>query len=506
MQIRDLLNEIHALDDEIQVGDQFELELDDFVLETVVLDVVGDTIILAIDDVAMPFIPVLSEDTDVWDKPNPVKHHSKLSPGKQTAAKRKAKAAGRAYPNMVDNIWAAKKKSVAEGWSEKYKRSIDCSHPKGFSQKAHCAGKKKHNESAEMEMVCPDCGMCETHGNRMMEIKQRLDAKCWTGKHKEGTKIKGGVKVNNCVPNKALDESVVSELAGYGSDLAYANAEQYKRYDIFVGKKKYQGLYFIAVAENPRTRQSAFKAKGATQDEAIVNVKKLIDQQIDTATKVSGRATLDFNVDFVREILEMSTDRFYAKIIPGPRLVIAGKEMLEHPDIMRDEGFQPSTIRTYNGGEGTTRLPGVPLSSKSAMTANLIANGRYALGNEAIDRDGNRVFELNFDSVVQAPNEKIRMGAPALTVGTSRHQDVEEAKYHGRTVPLSKPMHGDVKKSKVYVKNPTTGKVVKVNFGDKNMRIKKSLPGHRKSFRARHHCATPGPRTKARYWSCRAWE
>ena len=80
-----------------------------------------------------------------------------------------------------------------------------------------------------------------------------------------------------------------------------------------------------------------------------------------------------------------------------------------------------------------------------------------------------------------------------------------EAMYHGRNVTLGKPMKGDVKKSKVYVKDPKTGNVKKVNFGDKTMRIKKSSPSHRKSFRARHHCENPGPRTKARYWSCRAW-
>jgi hypothetical protein len=97
---------------------------------------------------------------------------------------------------------------VAEAWSQKYKSSINCSHPKGFSQKAHCAGKKKHNEDLMMEMTCPDCGMCETHGNNMMEIKQRLDAKCWKGKHKEGTKIKGGIRVNNCVPNESSDAYV----------------------------------------------------------------------------------------------------------------------------------------------------------------------------------------------------------------------------------------------------------------------------------------------------------
>jgi hypothetical protein len=82
--------------------------------------------------------------------------------------------------------------------------------------------------------------------------------------------------------------------------------------------------------------------------------------------------------------------------------------------------------------------------------------------------------------------------------------EIDEAEYQGRKVPLGKPMKGDVKKSKVYVKNPQ-GNVVKVNFGDKNMKIKKSNPARKKSFRARHNCSNPGPRHKARYWSCRAW-
>ena len=83
-------------------------------------------------------------------------------------------------------------------------------------------------------------------------------------------------------------------------------------------------------------------------------------------------------------------------------------------------------------------------------------------------------------------------------------ETLEEAEYRGRKVQLGKPMQGDVKKFKVYVRNPQ-GNVVKVNFGDPNMRIKKSNPARRKSFRARHNCDNPGPRTKARYWSCRKW-
>jgi hypothetical protein len=105
---------------------------------------------------------------------------------------------------------------ITEKWSQKYKSSINCSHPKGFSQRAHCAGKKKHNESTEMEMVCEDCGMCQTHGN-LNEIKKGAkDAngytRCWPGKHAEGTKKgRNGGQVRNCVPNESteLNEYIV---------------------------------------------------------------------------------------------------------------------------------------------------------------------------------------------------------------------------------------------------------------------------------------------------------
>jgi len=84
-------------------------------------------------------------------------------------------------------------------------------------------------------------------------------------------------------------------------------------------------------------------------------------------------------------------------------------------------------------------------------------------------------------------------------------EPLQEAEYRGRKVTLNKPTRGDVKKFKVYVKDPKTGNVKKVNFGDPNMRIKKSNPARRRSFRARHNCDNPGPKTKARYWSCKAW-
>ena len=83
---------------------------------------------------------------------------------------------------------------------------------------------------------------------------------------------------------------------------------------------------------------------------------------------------------------------------------------------------------------------------------------------------------------------------------------IQESEYKGRKVTLGKPFYtpDGPKKRSVYVKN-SKGNVVKVNFGDPNMRIKKNSPSHRKSFRARHHCENPGPKWKSKFWSCRAW-
>ena len=79
------------------------------------------------------------------------------------------------------------------------------------------------------------------------------------------------------------------------------------------------------------------------------------------------------------------------------------------------------------------------------------------------------------------------------------------SKYKSKT--LNKPVRtpNGPKKFSVYVKNPKTSKIIKVNFGDPNMKIRKSDPARRKSFRARHNCDNPGPKTKARYWSCKNW-
>ena len=84
------------------------------------------------------------------------------------------------------------------------------------------------------------------------------------------------------------------------------------------------------------------------------------------------------------------------------------------------------------------------------------------------------------------------------------HEPLQEAEYQGKKVKLNDPIRGGSKKFYVYVKDGD--KVKKVSFGDTTgLSIKRDDPARRKSFRARHNCNNPGPKPKARYWSCYQW-
>jgi hypothetical protein len=126
------------------------------------------------------------------------------------------------------------------------------------------------------------------------------------------------------------------------------------------------------------------------------------------------------------------------------------------------------------------------------------------------------IMEATDDSIVlDATSEIIQVLEQWASLDNTVLEKIDEAEYQGKNVTLNKPTRGDVKKFKVYVKDPSTGNIKKVNFGhggktarrlgQKTMRIKKSNPARRRNFRARHNCENPGPKTKARYWSCRAW-
>ena len=195
---------------------------------------------------------------------------------------------------------------------------------------------------------------------------------------------------------------------------------------------------------------------------------------------------------------------------------IAGNMARDHGQLEEQEQIEPDklkdlTVAALQGlladidnlsEEQMSRIISMsPSSGASSMTEGMVGlteeilvESHYTLYDylqDAIDENGEKpcpqcLYEVLSESAC---------GCPDL---------IPEAKYRGRKVKLNKPMRGDVKKFKVYVKN-AKGNVVKVNFGDKKMRIKKSNPKRRKSFRARHNCKNPGPKGKARYWSCRKW-
>jgi hypothetical protein len=159
----------------------------------------------------------------------------------------------------------------------------------------------------------------------------------------------------------------------------------------------------------------------------------------------------------------------------------------------------------------------IPMTCKSIQANDLIPGDIMVM--ESGEIFNINAIELNEDKLAlnivdQNKCERIRIMETNSIIGilgTDLHEDFDEDGSQveiyedtKRKVKLNKIMKGDVKKYKVYVKNDK-GNVVKVNFGDPNMEIKRDDPGRRKNFRARHNCDNPGPRWKARYWACKTW-
>ena len=179
-------------------------------------------------------------------------------------------------------------------------------------------------------------------------------------------------------------------------------------------------------------------------------------------------------------------------------------------DILNKAGFDPADIDTYmkvfNDHGDTSDIDQMNMKEKVGLADCM----SMVLNSHGIQNESYQPFpegdEFNIEDDEDFEEVLGPLGFP------EDETELFDAEYQGRKVPLNKPMRGDVKKFKVYVKDPKSGNVKKVNFGHggtsakrKTMRIRKSNPKARKSFRARHNCANPGPKTKARYWSCRKW-
>tara|TARA_A100001515_G_scaffold22973_1_gene17664 strand:- start:6339 stop:6932 length:594 start_codon:yes stop_codon:yes gene_type:complete len=187
---------------------------------------------------------------------------------------------------------------------------------------------------------------------------------------------------------------------------------------------------------------------------------------------------------------------------------VDGKQLVHHGEKTKHFDMCPSALKAFHQNQEDG------LGDKDGFHEAVIAVDQYLGYEKMLEKKGSATEEnvKHMDDLVNAAKQAI---ADADLPGHTYHQihidavkrlaGIKEAEYQGREVKLNKPMPGDVKKSKVFVKDPATGNVKKVNFGDKNMKIKKNIPARRKSFRARHNCDDPGPKTKPRYWSCKAW-
>ena len=181
-------------------------------------------------------------------------------------------------------------------------------------------------------------------------------------------------------------------------------------------------------------------------------------------------------------------------------------------DILNKAGFDPMKAKEYmavfNDHGDTSDIDQMNMDKVGLADAMSMVLASHGIQNESYQPMPEGV---EFDIAEDEDFEEVLgpLGFP------EDETELFDAEYQGRKVPLNKPMRGDSKKFKVYVKDPKTGNVKKVNFGhggtsakklgQKTMKIRKSNPKARKSFRARHNCANPGPKTKARYWSSKAW-
>ena len=219
--------------------------------------------------------------------------------------------------------------------------------------------------------------------------------------------------------------------------------------------------------------------------------------------------------DYDKSIIMASLGQLKDDIAAGDLKETSVEEDLDYrsEDILNKAGFDPADIDTYmkvfNDHGDTSDLDQMNMKEKTGladvMSIVLASHGIQNESYEPFPEEDEMTFEDD-DAFYEAFGE---LGFP------EDENELFDAEYRGRKVPLNKPMRGDVKKFKVYVKDPKSGNVKKVNFGhggssarkagQKTMKIRKSNPKARKSFRARHNCANPGPKTKARYWSCRKW-
>ena len=348
------------------------------------------------------------------------------------------------------------------GWSKKYKRSIDCNNPKGFSQKAHCAGRKKKENVMSSKLV-------ELVGKRLTEeqfdeaagkkdacyhkVKARYDV--WPSAYASGALVKcrkvGAKNWGNKSKKEGLDD-----LKALPKDLKKS-----------IKKNREEGLgdkFGKTIDKYNKKRKKNMDALKKLKKEDKAKVLKLLIKRGNNPQDAKSDVEKLYNK--VNKMYKNASNSKKAEIISA---LSAKMESIDEARGTCWVGYQQLGMKKKGG----------------KMVPNCVKE----------------IIEIYYEQNGEGHG---------YTFEHIKDLKLNEAEYQGRKVKLGKIMQGDTKKFKVYVKNPK-GIVVKVNFGQGGkakggtMRIRKSNPKARKSFRARHNCDNPGPRHKARYWSCRKW-
>ena len=293
---------------------------------------------------------------------------------------------------------------------------------------------------------------------------------------------KGGktTTVTNDINEKPLDDITLQRTLKFGNE-------------IDADKERNPGAYSMT---SKATKDLIAKARAQEKSQRVTNVPARAHDKDGvhkqgfkpvTFPKSNSMSNASIAMDDINEAFEYAIAQEAREIDP--------KKMQAYMDFKKENNIDGSSVRM------AVDNPDHPETKRMMQNKNFakaVSMYKAALVNEDVS-------ELTFEDDDQFFEDFGYLGY------SIDENDLFEAEYRGRKVKLNKPMQGDVKKFKVYVKNKK-GNVIKVNFGHggssvkgKTMRIRKNNPKARANFRARHNCDNPGPKTKARYWSCRKW-
>ena len=403
------------------------------------------------------------------------------------------------------------------GWSKKYKKSIDCNNPKGFSQKAHCAGRKKKENvmSSKLEELVgkrlTEEQFDEAAGKKdacYYKVKARYDvwpsayasgalvkcrkvgAKNWGNKSKKEGVNEAGMELNKLKDAIKMFQKKIEKQGR----VTNARDEEHlsnliKLYKQMGGKGVKEGLDDLKAL--PKDLKKSIKKN---REEGLGDK---FGKTIDKYNKKRKK-----NMDALKKLKKEDK----AKVL---KLLI--KRGNNPQDAKSDvEKLYNKVSKMYKNASNSKKAEIISALSARMESVNE-ARGTCWVGYQQVGmkKKGGKMVPNCVKEIIEIYYEQNGEGH-GYTFEHIKDLSLNEAEYQGRKVKLGKIMQGDTKKFKVYVKNPK-GNVVKVNFGQGGkakggtMRIRKSNAAARKSFRARHNCDNPGPRHKARYWSCRKW-